>query len=53
MIKIEGLNKRIVGLVLINIIIGLIGVLDFLSGYEISFALFYLVPISISSLIKV
>lgn len=46
------LQVNFVVLMLTCIGIGVIGILDFLSGYEISFAIFYLVPISISALYK-
>lgn len=31
------------------LIIGLFGIIDFISGYEISFSIFYLIPISVAS----
>ena len=52
MISIPGIKNKIVVLLLSIVIIGLIGIIDFYSGYEISFAIFYLVPIAICSLYK-
>lgn len=52
MISIVGIKNKIVVLSLSIVVIGLIGILDFYSGYEISFAIFYLVPIAICALYK-
>lgn len=52
MIVIGNLRNRAVVLVITLLIISLIGVVDYITGEELSFSIFYLIPISLLSLYR-
>jgi signal transduction histidine kinase len=52
MIIIGNLKNRIIVLVITLLIISLIGFLDYITGEELSFSIFYLIPISVLSLYR-